>query len=242
MYRRAIRMLLGAALFLGIFGTSGCAFLSRATSSSPATAEDSATSSSLVTGESKVVPRPRLSVGELKAPEASGIDSGAGGNAGSAAYKFKAGDPVVIFLRGIMPKDEQYEDIIDEAGNVNLPYIDSVRAAGKTTSQLEKEIQKSYLDQRIYKSVTVNVVMPSQSYFVRGEVRNPGRFSLITGVTLVQAIASAGGYTDYADPTKVKIVRGEKTNQHNARDYERFPERDISVEPGDVIVVPRSIF
>ena len=160
----------------------------------------------------------------------------------TTAYKLRGGDPVVIFLRGIFPKDDELQDIIDEAGYLNLPYIGAILAAGKTTSQLESEIQKTYLDKQIYKSVSVNVVLPSQSFFVRGEARTPGRFPLITGMTVLQSISAAGGYTDYANPKDVNIIRGERVIRVNASDLERHPEKDVPIEPGDVIVIPRSFF
>ena len=149
---------------------------------------------------------------------------------------------MIIFLRGILPKDDELQDIIDEAGYLNLPYIGAILAAGKTSSQLENEIQKTYLEKQIYKSITVNVVMPSQSFFVRGEARGPGRFSLVTGMTVLQAISAAGGYTDYADPKGVNIIRSGKVIRVNATDLERHPEKDVAIEPGDVIVIPRSLF
>ncbi|MFH0908933.1 MAG: polysaccharide biosynthesis/export family protein [bacterium] len=160
----------------------------------------------------------------------------------ATAYKLRGGDPVIIFLRGILPKDDELQDIIDEAGYLNLPYIGAILAAGKTTSQLESEIHNTYLEKLIYKSVTVNVVLPSQSFFVRGEARIPGRFPLITGMTVLQAISAAGGYTDYANPKDVNIIRGGKGFRVNARDFERHPEKDVAIEPGDVIVIPRSFF
>jgi polysaccharide export outer membrane protein len=162
--------------------------------------------------------------------------------AGATAYRLRGGDPVIIFLRGILPKDDELQDIIDEAGYVNLPYIGAVLAAGRTTSQLEAEIQRLYIEKQIYKSITVNVVVPSQSFFVRGEARTPGRFPLITGMTVLQAISAAGGYSDFADPKGVNIIRGGKSIRVNARDFERHPEKDVPIEPGDVIVIPRSLF
>jgi polysaccharide export outer membrane protein len=158
------------------------------------------------------------------------------------AYRLRPGDPVVIFLRGILPKDDQLQDIVDDGGYLNMPYIGAVLAAGKTTSQLENEIQKLYLEKQIYKSITVNVVLPSQNFFVRGEVKIPGRFPMVSGMTVMQAISAAGGYTDYADPKGANVIRGDKMIRVNARELERHPERDIPIEPGDVVVVPRSLF
>lgn len=162
--------------------------------------------------------------------------------ASRAPYRLRQGDPVVIYLRGIMPRDDQIEEIVDERGYVTLPYIDDVLAAGRTSSELEREIQRIYIERKIYRTVTVNVVMPSQSYFVQGEVRQPQRYPLVTGTTIMQAIAAAGGYTEFAEPRKVTLTRGRDVKVINMRDVERNPQQDMSVESGDVIRVPRSIF
>lgn len=160
----------------------------------------------------------------------------------TAPYRLRAGDPVVIYLRGILPRDDEVQDMVDEKGYVTLPYIDDVMAAGKTVSELERYIQRIYIDRQIYRTVTVNVVMPSQSFFVQGEVRVPQRYPLITGMTIMQVIAAAGGYTEFADPRRVILTRGGVVRTLNMRDIERDPKLDIMIESGDVIRVPRSIF
>ena len=85
-------------------------------------------------------------------------------------------------------------------------------------------------------------MMPSQSYFIQGEVRQPQRFPLMTGTTLLQAVAAAGGYTEFADPKRVTLTRGRDVRVYNMRDVEKNPQQDISVESGDVIRIPRSFF
>lgn len=159
-----------------------------------------------------------------------------------APYRLRPGDPIIIYLRGIMPKDDQIEEVVDDTGMITLPYIDNVLAVNKTSSELEREIQRLYIERKIYRSVTVNVVMPSQSYFIQGEVRSPQRFPLLTGTTLLQAIAAAGGYSEFANPKAVTLTRGKDVRVFNMREIERDPRRDISIESGDVIRVPRSIF
>lgn len=111
-----------------------------------------------------------------------------------------------------------------------------------TSSQLQAAIQKAYLDGKIYRHITINVMIPTQSYYVRGEVRQPGRFALTGGMTILKALAAAGGYTEFANPRRVNVIRMGETFETNVRDIERSPERDVEVQPGDVIVVPRSMF
>lgn len=159
----------------------------------------------------------------------------------NVAYRLRPGDPVIINLRGILPRDEEVECLVDESGCVKVPYLDRIKAAGLSTSQLEDEIERRYVEGKIYRSITVGVIMPSQSYFIQGEIKIPGRVQLTTRVTLLQAIAQAGGYTDYADQTDVRIIRAGRTLRFNAKDLSRFPERDVRIEPGDVINVTRGL-
>ncbi len=157
---------------------------------------------------------------------------------GGAAYRLRPGDMVVIMLRAV--QSEQIETTVDENGDIKLPFIGAVRAAGCTASELENRIQSRYIDGKIYRYLTVHVHVPTRSYFVRGEVRNPGRFPLAGSVTVLQAIAAAGGYTDFADISDIRLTRGDRTFRLNGRDIERNPEKDIEVEAGDTIVVKRS--
>ncbi len=170
--------------------------------------------------------------------ETVGTNAAALASTGGASYRLRSGDTLIIHLR--TTQLEQIESLVDENGDVKLPFIGTVRAAGFTASELEDRIQKDYVEKKIYRYLTVHVLVPTRSYFVRGEVRGPGRFSLVGSVTVLQAIATAGGYTDFADLTDVRLTRGDKTVRLNAKDIERNPEKDIEIEAGDVIVVKRT--
>ncbi len=164
------------------------------------------------------------------------------GSGGITIYRLQVGDPVVINLRGIYPRDESIEDIVDEAGNVSIPHIGDIPALGKSTAELERDISRLYVEGGYYRNITVNVLMPARTYFIRGEVRSPGRFPVVGGLTLNQAIAAAGGYTEFANQRNVKLLRGGTTQTINMRQINRNPEMDFRLESGDVIVVERSIF
>lgn len=158
------------------------------------------------------------------------------------AYQLKVGDVVQVFLRGI-PSGEAIEDVIDEDGMISLPLINEIRAAGMTASELERNIRQTYLDQDIYRNITVNVVVPTRYYFIQGEIRGPGKFQLVTATRVSQAIAAAGGYTEYASG-QVLIKRSGKIIKtiRNSRRLERTPEDDILLEPDDIIEVRRSLW
>jgi protein involved in polysaccharide export with SLBB domain len=165
---------------------------------------------------------------------ASGGDSG--------AYTLKVGDGVQVYLRGI-PMSDAIEDLIDERGKITLPLINEIQAAGITASQLEQSIRQTYLDQDIYRNITVNVVVPTRFYFIQGEIRQPGRFQIVSATRVSQAIAGAGGYTEYASG-QVVVKRGGKIFKtiKNSRRLERTPDDDILLEPDDIIEVRRSLW
>ena len=157
-------------------------------------------------------------------------------------YTLKVGDGVQVYLRGI-PGAELIEELVDEQGMVTLPYINDIQAAGMSASDLERNIRQTYLDQDIYRNITVTVMVPTRFYFIEGEIRGPGRFQIMSATRVSQAIAAAGGYTEYASG-QVLIWRGGKIfkNIRNARRLDRKPEDDILLEPDDRIEVKRSLW
>ena len=157
-------------------------------------------------------------------------------------YRLRSLDPITISLLGI-PEEKQLDSVIDEKGNLSLPYIDEpVKASGLTTSELERKIQKIYMDGQIYRNITVNVLTSAKSYYMEGEVARPQEYSLTRRITLLQAIAAASGYTDFANKKNVTITRNGKVFKVNAKDIEKHPDWDIPIEAGDRINVHRSMF
>lgn len=160
----------------------------------------------------------------------------------SNAYTLKQGDMVQVFLRGI-PSAEAIEGLIDEHGMITLPFINEVVAEGQTASELARTIRRIYQEQGIYRNISVNVVVPTRFYFIQGEIRSPGRFQIVSATRLSQAIAAAGGYTEFASG-RVLVKRGGKIFKtiRNARRLERAPKDDILLEPDDIVEVQRSLW
>ncbi len=153
------------------------------------------------------------------------------------AYKLRPFDPIYVRFSGIT-EQQQLELIIDEHGEINLLHIKgTIKAEGLTTSELETVIEQSYIDGNIYKNVSINVTMTSKVFYVQGEVNAPGQFQLISGTTLLQAIAGARGYTSFANKKKVTITRYGKIYTYNVKDLEKNPSKDVKLEAGDVIKV-----
>jgi polysaccharide export outer membrane protein len=156
-------------------------------------------------------------------------------------YRLKSMDPISITLKGIPAGTDSLSDVLDEQGDINLPYIGQVSAMGLTTSELEAAIYKAYVEGGIYKSgISVSVTAMDKSYYLWGEVRSPSRYPMIAGTTLLQAIASAGGYSPYANRNKIQLTRGGKKYFLDGEKLEDSPDNDPMIEAGDVIRVWRS--
>jgi len=130
-------------------------------------------------------------------------------------------------------------------GRISLPLINDVPAAGLTPQQLAASVTEKLRKFLNEPQVTIIVTaINSQRVFIVGEVLRAGAFPLIPGMTVLQALSSAGGFTPYADMKKIHIVRmhdGKQTQlAFNYRDALKGenPAQNIVLLPGDTIVVP----
>jgi len=130
-------------------------------------------------------------------------------------------------------------------GKISLPLVNDVQAAGLTPPQLAANVTdrlRKFLNEP---QVTVIVTgINSQRVFVVGEVLRAGAFPLIPGMTVLQALSSAGGFTTFADVKKVHVLRlanGKHVElPFNYREVLKGdnPDQNIKLEPGDTVVVP----
>lgn len=131
-------------------------------------------------------------------------------------------------------------------GNISMPLIGEVHAAGQTPMQLEQEITtrlRAFLTQP---EVNVMVVqMNSQKFNVMGRVLKPGSYKLSATTTVLDAIAQAGGFQDFAKQKSIYILRqdadGKETRipfNYKSVIHGEHPEQNIHLEARDTIVVP----
>jgi polysaccharide biosynthesis/export protein len=134
-------------------------------------------------------------------------------------------------------------------GFITMPMAGEVMAAGKTPAELEAEL-KSKLSAFVQEP-RVNVIVRevnSSRVFVTGEVTHPGVYPLRGRISLLQVIAQAGGFTDFADSDEIVVIRsGDKDkNEHIPVRYSDLlkaadgseEKYDVILRPGDTIVVP----
>jgi protein involved in polysaccharide export with SLBB domain len=167
-------------------------------------------------------------------------------SSGADAARFHIGETVTVTFSGIDSIELQQmlpsNQTINEDGTISLPYIGSVKAAGKTPGELQNDIHDLYVP-KYYVRLTISVNSPDRIFYVGGEVKTPGRQLYVGVTTVTKAIQAAGDFTDFANRGKVWLVRADgqriKVNCNKALED---PSQDLPVYPGDQIQVPRRLW
>jgi polysaccharide export outer membrane protein len=130
-------------------------------------------------------------------------------------------------------------------GKISLPLVGEVQAAGLTPLKLEKDIAdklKNYISEP---EVTVMVQqVNSQKFNILGQVTKPGTYVIANSPTVLDAIALAGGFRDFAKKKSIYVLRhsasGESRLPFNYKDVSQGKnmEQNIKLQPGDTIIVP----
>jgi polysaccharide export outer membrane protein len=131
-------------------------------------------------------------------------------------------------------------------GKISLPLVGEIQAAGRTPVQLEEEITDRLRNFITEPAVTVMVQkINSLKFNVMGEVSKPGAYPLTTSMTVMDAIAAAGGFKDFAKKKSIYVLHtGPDGKELRAKfNYEDFvkghnPQQNVRLQPGDTVVVP----
>ena len=131
-------------------------------------------------------------------------------------------------------------------GRFSLPLIGEVQASGRTTKQLESEITEKLKDYVSEPEVTVIVQeIHSQRFNVLGMVMRPGSYTLTKPMTVIDAIALAGGFRDFAKQKEIYVLRRDPNGKQtrlpfNYKNVVKGQSRgqEIELESNDTVVVP----
>ncbi len=129
-------------------------------------------------------------------------------------------------------------------GKISLPLIDDIKAAGRTPMELKSVITEELAEFIESPEVTVIVqAQASQSYYMIGEIASTGEYPLLKDMTLVQALAKAGGFTEWADRDDILLLRRVGGQDKRIRlDYKAIvsgdnPDQNVLLQPGDTIIL-----
>ncbi|EHH1178783.1 polysaccharide biosynthesis/export family protein [Vibrio vulnificus] len=149
-------------------------------------------------------------------------------------YHLGTGDKIEIIVYG--EDDLSMKLKIGKAGLVNFPYIGEVKLTGRTPSEIETEIENRLRgDYLLNPMVTVNLES-FRLFYISGEVEQPNGYEYQPRLTVEQAIAMAGGFTDRADIGDINIRSG------STLELIEDVELTHPVNPGDTVIVEQSFF
>jgi polysaccharide biosynthesis/export protein len=176
-----------------------------------------------------------------------------GGISSAEAQKLKPGDSLAISVMQDSKLDRSV--VIDPSGQIAMPLVGHIRAAGQTPQALENIIKDRLKSNYKDESLDVTVALTNSTkdipeedlkpkVFITGEIARPGSYVVRQRTTLMQAIALAGGLSPYAAKRRIQVRRrggpGEDIFMFDYRAYEAGQdlEGNITLRAGDVIIVP----
>jgi polysaccharide biosynthesis/export protein len=131
-------------------------------------------------------------------------------------------------------------------GKISLPLVGEIQAAGRTPMQLELDITEKL--KNFITAPQVNVIVQqvnSRKFNVLGEVGRPGSYALTTSTTVMDAIALAGGFRDFAKKSNVYVLRKSRDGSESKLkfNYKEFIkgknfDQNVKLEPNDTVIVP----
>lgn len=154
--------------------------------------------------------------------------------AGETSYTLAAGDRIKVTV--FSHDDLSGEFQLDGAGNFAMPLVGEVKANGLTTRQLEQTIQRVMAEGYLVDPKVAVEVLNYRPFYILGEVRQPGSFPYVNGMTVLNAVALAGGFTYRADQEDIVLKRGGANSQPYT------VTGDATILPGDVIEVQERYF
>ena len=162
----------------------------------------------------------------------------------SRVYRINPGD----ILRIVTWKEEDFtidQILVRIDGNISFPLLNDVKAAGLTPLMLKDIIENGLKNYVANPIVTVTVVDPqSQRFYILGEVENTGEYPILKNLTVMQAFAIAGGFTEWAEKDEIILVRNEGGKRKVYRiDYKDMAKgknlkQDLTLKADDTIIVP----
>ncbi len=149
-------------------------------------------------------------------------------------YRLGPGDRirVVVFRH----EDLSGEFQLDGSGSFSMPLINAVSANGLTAPELEQEIEKRLGDGFLVNPEVSVEVLTYRPFYILGEVNRPGQYEYESGMTVLNAVALAGGFTYRADTDEILLQRGGSNAQPVV------VPGNTRVQPGDIITVQERFF
>ncbi len=156
-------------------------------------------------------------------------------SAAQPQYLLGTGDKVRVTVYDESDLSGQFE--VDGTGLVSLPLVGAVRVGGKALAEAESAIIKALKPDYLINPRVSLQVLNYRPFYIMGEIGSPGSYPYVYGITILEAVVIAGGYTYRAKRGSIQIIRGTDATRQ---------KQDVTSEtivlPGDVIEVPMRYF
>jgi polysaccharide export outer membrane protein len=160
------------------------------------------------------------------------------------SYKISSGD-ILEITTWKEPDFSRGEVLVRIDGKITFPLLDDIQAAGRTPLHVKKDIETGLKDFIEKPVVTVTVKNPvGQKFYILGEIVNTGEYNLVKNLTVLQAFALAGGFTEWASKKEIILMRNEdgkeKIYKINYKDIMKGKDftQNIHIKANDTIIVP----
>lgn len=152
-------------------------------------------------------------------------------------YKLAPGDKIHVIIFGEETLTGDY--VITSGGNLSFPLVGNLKATDKTVEGLQAALAKALGDGFLNNPRVSMQVVSFRPFYILGEVSRPGEYPVSTGLTLQQAVASAGGFTYRANTKRAFLKRATEANERlmNLRD-----SSPIIIRAGDTIRIAERHF
>ena len=165
-----------------------------------------------------------------------GQSDGAGGGAQDADYRLGNGDKVRITVFNQRELTDVYQ--VDGLGRIAFPLVGQLEVGGLTPKQLEQKLAKVLSPDYVRNPHISVVVLTYRPFYILGEVTKPGSYPYVSGMTMINAVALAGGFTYRADEDSFDLMRPNGAGKK----AKSSAKPETPVQPGDVITVNERIF
>lgn len=162
--------------------------------------------------------------------------AGSGGVGAPPLYLIGPGDELNIIVFG--HPDLSGNFIIDNQGDLTMPLIGRMPVRGKTIDQITDEVTSSYGGSFLVDPRVSVELLNSRPFYILGQVNLPGEYPYVRGVTVRQAVAIAGGFTQRADTDEFIIYR----QNDSGSEAELSATANSLVLPGDTVEILRRLF
>ncbi len=150
-------------------------------------------------------------------------------------YRLGSGDKIRVITFGEDALTGEF--FVGGSGNVSLPLIGEVKAEGLTVPQFQSAVETTLKDGYL-KDPRVSVeVLNYRPFYILGEVETPGEYPYTNGLSVLNAVATAGGFTYRANTRRVFIKRADSSTE---REYPLSPQTPVA--PGDTIRITERFF